>query len=103
MNLPPAQLRLLVCEVRDGALWPICIAEGGEFVSGAKAAPIAARPTMLALKAMLGALTPGQSRELLNELNGTQPCPEAIPELLWPGLAPLAANPTTPAPQANDF
>ncbi len=106
MNHPPAQLRVLVCEVRDGSLWPLCIAEGDEFVSGSKAAPIAARPTMLALKAMMATMTPSQIRAIENELLGTRAPtdPQAEAEPPEPTPPPLAAMPPLlPPTNPDDF
>lgn len=104
MTLPPATIRVLVCEIRDGALWPLCIAEGDDLVSGAKAAPIAARPTLLALRAMLATLAPKQRQTLLAELQGIEETPEAIPApLALPDHQPPPVPPSATAGPPNDF
>lgn len=104
MTLPPATIRVLVCEIRDGALWPVCIAEGDDLVSGAKAAPIAARPTMLALRSMLAALAPKQRQTLLAELQDIEETPEAIPApLALPDLQPPPVPTSGMSDTPNDF
>lgn len=104
MTLPPAMIRVLVCEIRDGAMWPVCIAEGDDLVSGSKAVPIAARPTMMALRAMLAALAPKQRQTLLAELQGIEETPEAIPApLALPDLQPPPVLSSATDGPPNDF